>query len=174
MPAAKMVVTIRDGKGKKANVLLHSEVLDDADLVAGATYESMGDNLLQDLEPIIDGEIVEAHWLLPVGFDFTPQTADPDSDVEEGALFVWETVDGYQTRTRIPTFKESLLVAGSRLVDLTEGAVQDWVNTMIDGPDALAGVPEDRFNMTTNRGEDITVLRAAYELFKASRKFLGN
>lgn len=174
MPAAKMIVTIRDGKGKTANVLLHSEVLDDTDLTNGATYESMGDNLLQDLEPVIDGEIVEAHWLLPVGFDFTPQTADPDSDVEEGALFIWETADGYQTRTRIPTFKESMLVAGSRLVDLTIGAVQDFVNTMIDGPDALAGVPEDRFNMTTNRGEDITVLRAAYELFLASRKFLGN
>lgn len=173
MPAATFSVVIEDGKGKRATMKQFAEVLDGADYAAGATYESMGDNLLQDLEPIIDGRIVSAQWIIPVGFDFTPQAADPNSDVEEGATFLWYTDDGYSTRTRVPTFKEALLVAGTRVVDLTAGAVQDWVNTVLDGPDALAGVPEDRFNMTTNRGEDITILRAAYEVFKASRKFLG-
>lgn len=174
MPAATFVVGIEDGKGKRSTMKMYSEVLDGADLTAGKTYESMGDNLLQDLEPIIAGRIVFAHWILPVGFDFTPQTADPDSDVEEGATFLFETADGYSTRMRVPTFKESLLVAGTRVVDLAAGAVQDWVNTIIDGPDSIAGVGEDRINMTTNRGEDVTLLRAAYEVFKASRRFLGN
>lgn len=173
MPAATFTVVIEDGKAKRSTLKMNAEVLDGADYAAGKTYESMGDNLLQDLEPIIDGRIVSAQWIIPVGFDFTPQVADPNSDVEEGATFLFETADGYSTRMRIPTFKEALLVAGSRAVDLTASAVQDWVNTIIDGPDSLAGIPEDRINMTTNRGEDITLLRAAYEVFKASRRFLG-
>lgn len=173
MPSATLTIGIRDGKGKNATMTLRSEILDDADLTAGKTYESMADNILQDLEPIIDGEITYAQWTIPVGFDFTPQTADPNSDVEEGALFQFETAEGFATKVRIPTFKEALLVAGSALVDLTAGAVQDFVNTIIDGPDALAGIPEDRINMTDNRGADITVLRFAKEMFTRSRRFIS-
>lgn len=167
--AAQFVVTVVDGKGKTSVMKRWAEVLDAADYAAGKTYESMGDNLLQDLEPNIDGRLSNPHWIIPVGFDFTPQEADPDSDVEEGAMFLWETEDGYTTRGFIPTFKESLLIAGTELVDLAQAVVQDWVNTMIDGPDAMPGIPEDRINMTTNRGEDISLLRAAYGIFKSSR-----
>ena len=174
MPSATLTVGIRDGKGKKATMTFRSEILDDSDLSGGKTYESMADNILQDLRPVIDGEIMWANWTIPVGLDAEAiQTADPDCDVEEGALFQFETAEGFPVKVRIPTFKESLLIAGSSLVNLANGAVQDFINTIIDGPDSIAGVGEDRINMTDNRGADITKLRIAKEAFKRTRKFLG-
>lgn len=169
MATADFVVTIRDGKGKTATTTMHSELLDDADFTNGARYESMGDNILQDLEPIIDGEIVDAYWRIGVGFDFTPQTADPDCDVEEGVFFSFRSEGNYKVGFRIPTIKEAILQAGTSLVDLTLGTVQDFVNTIIDGPDAVPGIPEDRFNMTDNRGADIIALDTAYEAFRTNK-----
>lgn len=169
MAAAELYVVIQDGKGKRGKFKLNSEILDGADLEDGATYESMGDNLLQDLEPVIDGQIISADWRLPVGFDFTPQTAAVDCDIEHSATFIWRTAGGYLTKFVVPTFKETLYIAGTKLVNAANAAVIDWVNTIIDGPDAMAGVPEDRFNMTDNRGDDIVALEKAYETFRHSR-----
>lgn len=169
----QFTVTIQDGKGRTAQMVLHSERLDPADFYAAGVeknYEPMGDNLLQDLEPLIDGEIIGAGWYIPITLDFTPQTADPDCDVEEGATFVFKTAGGYKTRMRIPTFKESFLIAGTELVDTADSTVQDWVNTIIDGPDAVAGIAEDRINMTDSRGDDITELEEAYEKFRNNYK----
>lgn len=169
MPKSDFVVSIRDGKGKTSTVSFYSEVLDQTDFENSATYESMGDNILQDLEPIIDGEIVDAYWRIDVGFDFTPQTADPDCDVEEGCFFSFRSEGNYKVGLRIPTIKEAFFQAGSTLLDLTVGAVQDFINTIIDGPDAIAGVTEDRFNMTDNRGADIIALDTAYEAFRTNK-----
>lgn len=165
-----LTVTIQDGKGKSAVVRMYSETLDDADFTAGARYESMADNILQDLEPTIDGQIVKAEWTIPVGLDFTPQVAAANCDVEEGALFTFQTDNGFPTEMRIPTFKESLLIAGTDLVDTANAAVLDFVNTILDGPDALPGVPEDRYDMTSNRGEDIHALVTAQESFSTRRR----
>lgn len=167
---ANLVIKIRDGIGRTSLVSLYSELLDDADFGNGARYESMADNILQDLEPIIDGEIVDAYWRIGVGFDFTPQTADADCDVHEGALFSFRTAGNFKVNVRIPTFKESLLSTGTNLVNLAAGAVQDFVNTIIDGPDAIPGVAEDRFNMTDYRGDDVDAVDTAYESFRTSKR----
>lgn len=162
-------VTIMDGKGKTAVVRAYSKKLLDADfqhVTLPKTYEAMGDNILQDLEPVIDGQILDAEWRVPVALDFTPQTADPDSDVEEGAMFTFQTDGGFLTEMRIPTFKESLLVAGTDLVDTADSDVLDFVNTILDGPDGVAGVGEDRVDMTDNRGQDIHALVTAQEAFR--------
>lgn len=168
------LITIMDGKGQISTMKHYCERFDYNDYATGdATntpwHESMLDNLLQDIEPIIDGEIIDAKFVWPVGFDFTPQTADPDSDVEEGAVFTWETVNGYKTTTRVPTFKESLMISGTADVDLTAGPVQDYVNTILDGPDAVPGINEDRFNITDNRGEDVVAIVSAGDAFRKTR-----
>jgi hypothetical protein len=170
MATADFIVKIRDGVGRESLVSMHSELLDDADFSNGARYESMGDNILQDLEPIIDGQIVDAYWRIGLGFDFTPQVAAANCDVHEGALFSFRTEGNYKVNIRIPTFKESLLSTGTSLVNLAAGAVQDFVNTLIDGPDAVPGVGEDRFNMTDYRGDDIAAIDAAYEAFRSSKR----
>lgn len=166
----RLTVVIRDAKGATSEFGLYSEKLDLADYENGATLEAMADNILQDLEPVIDGQIVEAYWKLPVDLDFTPQAPAANSDVEEGAKFIWKTERGFKVEARIPTFKESLFLSGTRFVNVASSAVQDFNNTIIDGPDALTGVEEDRFNMTDNRGEDITELDVAFESFIGSKK----
>lgn len=165
-----LTTVIGDGKGEEASFSLYTETLDDADLTNGARYESIADNLLQDLQPIITGHIVNADWSIPVGLDFTPQEADPDSDVEEKVELTFISDNGFIKRVLIPTFNEALLVAGSKLVDLTIQAVIDFVMTVLQGADAIPGVGEDRFDFTTNRGEDLHSLIGAEEVFDGKRK----
>lgn len=168
--ASTLNITIEDGKGATSIMSVNSEVFDDADLTGGKTYESWADNMLQDIRPLLKGAIRKASWIIPVTLDFGPDTPDPDSDVEEGAHFLFITAGGYTTKIRVPTFDEALLIAGSTLVDLAAGAVQDFVNTVIDGADALAGVPEDRMDAVDSRGDDIAALKDAYEYFTKSRR----
>lgn len=167
--ASVLNIQIEDGKGKTANMKINSEVFDQADLEASKTYESWADNVLQDLRGNLKGAIRKAWWNIPVTLDFGPDTPDPDSDIEEGAHFIFLTAGGYTTKIRIPTFDEALLIAGSRLVDLAAPSVADFVNTIIDGADAIAGVLEDRMDATDKRGDDIVALKSAYEYFFRSR-----
>jgi len=59
---------------------------------------------------------------------------NPDSDVEEGAKFVFRPLDGdISLRTmRIPTFNEDFLVVGTRLVDPTETEVALFIDAMLN------------------------------------------
>lgn len=170
MAQPRLTTTITDGKGEPATFGLWVETLDDADFTAGARYESIGDNLLQDLEPIIDGHIVEAGFNIPVGLDFTAQAAAANSDVEEKCEMTFISDNGFITRILIPTFKETLYIAGSKLVNLASQVVIDFIMTVLQGADAIPGVGEDRFDFTTNRGEDLHALIGAEEAFAGRRR----
>lgn len=83
------------------------------------------------------------------------------SDVEEGARFSFRTALNHLTRFRIPTFDESLILAGSKAVDLEDTAVDALVDAMTGG---LGGVsPVD------SRDEDVVSLDAAQEQFGQDR-----
>lgn len=168
-----IVFTVRDAKGADAVFTVHTERLDDSDFTAGATYESMADNIMQDFFPLIDGRIVNAHVKIPISIDtgVVDQTGRPlaNSDVEEGAIFVFRTESGHPVRMRVPTFKESLFIPDTQDV-LIDGVVETFVDTIINGPDAIAGVGEDRFNVTDNRGSDIVQLEKARDSFTRTRK----
>jgi hypothetical protein len=169
-----LAMTIQDGKGKTATVFINSERFDDADFTGGKTYESWSDNIMQDFFPLTGGKIVHAAVLLPITIDTgvidQSSRPDPDSDVEEGATFVWQTSEGYTTKFRIPTFLESKLISGTDEVDLSDGEVSQFVGTIIDGADAIAGVGEDRMNVTDGRGDDVIALREAYDAFKRYKR----
>src|SRR3989304_5736927 len=147
MAQPRLTTTIKDGKGATAVFGLHSETLDDADFIAGARYESMADNILQDLEPCIDGQIVSSEWQIPVGLDFTPQTASATSDVEEKCEMTFISDNGFISKVLFPTFKEAFYVVGTKVVDLTIQAVIDLVMTLLTGPDAIPGGGEDKYDI---------------------------
>lgn len=95
------------------------------------------------------------------------EVADPDSDTEEGALFIWDTDGGHDKRNRIPTFDEALLVSGTREVDTADLNVIAFNNAMIAGV-TVAGPATVEF--VDSRGEELNSLQDAYESFQGSRK----
>lgn len=125
------------------------------------------------LVPLIDALIAGAIRRVGIVFDYTvvggiKLSPLAGSDVEEGARFQFRTENNFFTHLRLPTFLESLIVAGTREVDLTDADVAAFVDAMVDGidlPDAAPIVePSD------SRGEDIVALTSAQEQFLSSRK----
>jgi len=93
-------------------------------------------------------------------------TADPDSDTEEGAIFIWQTDTGFDKRNRIPTFDEALLNSGTREVDTSDLSVIAFNNAIVAG--VTAGGATVLF--VDSRGDDLATLEDAYESFQSSRK----
>lgn len=173
--------SFRDEKGAVAHWTCYVERLSAADITAGRTYESIADNIMQDIFPLTTGLIVNAYVKVPVTIDTgvvnqdSPQRPLIGSDVEEGAAFTFVTENGFKTMFRIPTFAENRFVAGTQRVDLEDDQqVKDFVNTIINGGDSLAGAPEDRKNFTDSRGDDIIACTRAEDAFQKSRKKLKN
>ncbi len=96
---------------------------------------------------------------IPGGLKSDP---DADSDIEEGALFVYEDADGRFYKQRVPTFLETLILTGTRQVDNSNAAVQALTDAIITGLDTVA--PQ------TMAATDITALRSDKEQFVKNRK----
>lgn len=165
MGAFVITISIKDAKGAEAKTSFNfpsTYAFDDVILFAAQQAERIG--------KLIKGRIVRA--TVSQDADLTavtvPTTADPDSDVEEGAYFQFGTAGGFTTSQRIPTFDESKFISGTKLVDLTDTDVDDYVTVMQTGAPvvALGGVlsPSDQ------RDDDITTLNVAKEQFQKSRK----
>jgi len=153
-----ITISVRDGKGATSKI----EFTLPGTLLLAAV-EAFVQTFLVTLDAVIGGVIYATtatySFSLPGALKDTP---DADSDVEEGALFVWSSAGGYTARNRIPTFLESKIVAGSRLVNTADSDVTNLVNQVTAG---LAGTqPVD------SRGADIQSLVSAKEMFQKSRR----
>lgn len=160
--ATSINFVIQDEKGAKSTVTVNipsDTLLADAAEFAGEVAE--------DIDAAITGQITGISMSYPVAVPGTCKASPvAGSDIEEGALFLWTTAGGFATRFRLPTFDEDLIVAGSRLVDLTDGAIVALVGTMEDGQTMTSTndvLPCDY------REDDIVSLEAAYESFRASK-----
>lgn len=162
MAVASVNYTIVDGTGRKSSVTVYLP----NDLVIG-DIQDFSDLMAPIIEDLIDGAItgvtVAIGLTLPVGLNATPGA---NSDVEEGARFIFASVNGYSTAVRIPTFKEALISPNSKAVDQTEAAVIAFVDAMVDGLAAGLGTAEP----TDYRGDDIVGLTSANESFQRTRK----
>lgn len=161
-------ITIEDAKGaiggfkvcmpigtpNEAAVQFAQELATRADVVTGGVIRSI--SMSQDVA-------------LPSGLKAAAQT---NSDVEEGALFLYNVAGGYRTRTRIPTFLESLVASNSRQVNVGNTDVAALINLMTNGglyavsaqsAGNVAVLPSD------GRGADIIGLLSALEQFVRSR-----
>lgn len=88
-----------------------------------------------------------------------------NSDVEEGAKFQFNTLGGYKTGFRLPTFLETLIASNSRAVDLEDSDVAALVNAIEDG----LTITGTLIQPTDGRSDDITALVSAKEQFLTSR-----
>ena len=90
--------------------------------------------------------------------------ADPaaNTDIEEGAVFVYEDADGRVFRQRLPTFLESLILTGTRQVDNDSVDVQAVTDLIVTGNGTVGAV--------TLADTDITALVGDKEQFVKNRK----
>lgn len=161
MPA-KIVATVLDEKGKTSTVFSNIPTT----FTAAQALEAATD-FVSLIDALIKGQVTSVglcyEVTLPAGIKATP---DADSDVEEGALFIWGTELGHTTKMRLPTFDETYIVAGSKQVDLAAAAVAAFTGVITAGTPVVgaATVP-----FTDTRDEDITTLRSAREMFVKDR-----
>ena len=119
--------------------------------------------LLQDcLDGAIEAISISRDVALPSGLRLSP---NPNTDVEEGALFVWGSLNGFTTKFRIPTFSESLISPNS--INVAQGAAP--VSALATA--IIAGLPSaPTADPSTISGDDIVLLRSATESFQRSRR----
>lgn len=164
--AAGLVLTIEDRKGKKSTTIIHLP----PNLPNLGRYQAIAGNWMDSVDRVIKGRIVYAGITFGMELEGGIRTeADPLSDVEEGARFVFNTLNGYKTQFRIPTFDETKIIEGTREVNLTDADVETLLENVIDGIDDDDTVVVNRQNVTDNRGEDIVALVSAKESFVRSR-----
>lgn len=139
---------------------------DEAAAWNSSNLKFVSDALLPIIDDMIDGKIVSASWsfapVLPSGLK---AAADVNSDVEEGALFMFQSLYPYKTRVRIPTFKEGQMLEASKQVDVANAEVDAFLGAMIDGFDDTTL----DFNPADSRGEKVTLLLSAVDAFQKDR-----
>lgn len=156
------VYTVRDAKGATSTTKINFAPAANIGMVT-AWMES-GAALFAAM---IKGQIIDIGVGIGLQVAGLPAAPDADSDVEEGARFSYNTAADFITSHRVPTFDESLIVAGTANVDTTTGnAVDDWVQHMIQGH--TVGV--ENIQPTDERGSDVTALVKAREAHQAQRK----
>lgn len=128
--------TITDGKGEQSTLGIH---LPSGTTVADAqTFVSGMDNLLA---AIIDGGIAQASVTVPLSTEFLLSAAGVNSDVQEKALFVWKAINSASKASlSVPTILESVFVAGSKLIDVTNVDVAAFLAAMLNGITGISPV----------------------------------
>jgi hypothetical protein len=154
-----LIYTIRDGKGARSTVEINVDV---ATLANAQTFLTAHAPLLDALIlGVIERVGICASGTLPGGLRTTPIV---NSDVEEGARFIYNSVGGYKTSVRLPTFNEAMMLSGSQRVDLADADVLAFNVAMTD--------PLATFSACDYRGADIVSLRSAVDSFQKSRRRL--
>lgn len=161
----ELFLTIQDGKGKKTNMTLPLPI---PGTTSAANVFSAARNWAEAIQDAISGKIVRAGVALiaDLGGLGIPAAPDPNSDVEEGALWSFLSADGFRTQFRIPTFKEELFVEGTTIVDMTDTVNDAIMDRVIDGIEYAVGQDLDP---STNHGEDITAFEYARSAFRRER-----
>jgi len=160
--ATSINFVVQDEKGSKSTISIN--IPSDTALVDAAEFAG---EVAEDLDAVMTGQITGISMSYPVAVPGTCKASPAaGSDVEEGALFLWTTDGGFATRFRVPTIDEDLIVAGSRLIDQTDGAIIALVGTMEDGQVMTS---TETVEPCDYREDDIVALDTAYESFRASK-----
>lgn len=153
----QVFVTVQDRAGLKSTLIVHipiatipQDALDFADL------------LINEIDPLILGGVVAGGVTLAA--DISGHGAiGSTSNVQEKGEFTYNTFNSFLHTVGLPTFDQTLVVAGSRSIDTTQVDVIDFNDAMLTGlavPSTAVIVPTD------SRGEDLTSLKAALERFR--------
>lgn len=162
--AINVYVKIRDAKGDTSTVTIPiptSTSLADAALFAAAIADL--------IDPLVSGGIVGAGF--SVGVDLTTVTTVPAaiSDVQEKAMFVFRTINGFLKRLHLPTFEEGKFVPNSVNVDQSDPDVAAFITAMTEGIDLTSAGGSGVVAPVDTRGEDLELLETAIEAWGRAR-----
>ena len=162
MALVSINLTVRDDKGEESVVTLYTTDGFTLPQLIGAVVA-----IAPLVKNLIGGGIVHASLSIDVDLSGISGIADiePNSDVEEGALFFFETATGFDKRNRLPTFLEEFVVAGTKQVDMSAIEVAAFTNAIIAGVTSGAAT----VTFTDNRSVDLSIVGDAYESFQSSR-----
>lgn len=159
--ATNIALTVRDGKGALSNPSVHilsSTILDD--------IVEYAQEFATVMDGIMTGEIIAISATVRVALPGGLGSAAANSDVEEGAMFLVDCVGGVKSRLRVPTFDEAKMIAGSKLVDMTDAEVILLVAHLEDGFTTTTPTDVDTLEY---READMELVTAGYDAFQKSR-----
>lgn len=163
---------IEDGDGKKSRTSFYVDAA-----VAPAELPAAIDALAMLLCPLLDGAIVDAGYIMAqdlsagTWYNGLDNVVATTADVEEGATVVFQSAEYYKTSARLATFKESLIVTGTDLVNTSDTDVAAFLAAMTGGlNNTLEGGTLTDIAMSTSHGEAIDALRSFRESFVKTRR----
>lgn len=153
----QVFVTFQDDAGRKATAIIHIPV---ATLAQDAV--DFAGLLINEIDPLVVGGIVAGGVTLAA--DIAGHGAiGPTSDVQEKGEFSFNTANNFLHSVGIPTFDETLVIAGSGVIDTGQVDVVDFTDAMLTG---LAVPSTNLVTPVDSRGEDLTSLKSALERFR--------
>lgn len=168
MAVVTLRYTVVDGKGKESAIELYT-----VDFYTIAQIREAAIAMIPLIRDTIKGGLVKGSITIDMGIgdllSSFPSIAIPsaDSDVEEGGLFIFTTVQGDTKRNRFPTFDEDLILDQSRQVDVANPRVAPLVAALTEFV-VISGGAEVKFN--DSRGDELDRLSEAYEQFSRRKK----
>ncbi len=158
-------LTVRDAKDQKSVIPVYVQspdvIADPADDPAEWAQE-----LATRMDDLIDGQIVAIAAArvveLPAGLKAAP---NPNSDVEEGMTFYWNTAISAPSHVRIPTWREDLAEIDGSASDTVDVAN---FSLMFTGPEELPA--NWSVDPTDSRGSSIVARIRTKETFRRSRR----
>lgn len=163
MPAIGITVSVVDAKGATSNSTVWVPGASDIDDVI-----EFAEALAQNWANMQTGKVTKVGVTIAVDISsLSNNTLGANSDVEEGARFGWGVVGGFKSSNRIATFDETLIVSGTKQVDITDTDVAEFIGWMVSGFTPVSTVV---ILPTDYRSAVISSQDSALEDFQKSRK----
>jgi len=154
----KLIFVMTDAKGAEASFSINLP-----STTTAANAQQFATAFAPIVEAISKGVLnATATYAVNIDVPRTRTTPVATSDIEEKGRFQFVSADGAYSRVNVPTLLETLVLAGSRNIDTTGGAGQDFVNAMVSGLGAAGTEPSD------SRDSDLVSLDFAIEYFRKS------
>lgn len=161
-----IIYTIRDEKGKQSTFTVNIPSSFNAAQVSAFALAFAG-----LVDAVIKGKVVGIgiNLSLNLSGDFAGDSAEALGDVEEKMYLQFVTENGFYTAMNIPTLDESLVTANSNQINTSDADVVALLQAIVVGLTVLPGDPDETVvTPSDSRGEDITALQTALEVFAAS------
>lgn len=154
MAVATLVVTLLDAKGERSTTRFNLP----ANTIL-ANVQARAASLMATIDPLVLGRIVGA--AVTYEMDTSAHAAkviSSTADVEELGRFIFQTAAGKYTRASIPTWSETFTLPNTSSINLSDGAVDDFVQEILTG------------TWVDTNSSDIVSVAEAYEAYGKTRR----
>jgi hypothetical protein len=119
------------------------------------------DVLIPAVQAVTDAVVVA--WTLTTGArDYAPTLPPESSDVERKGVFSFRAANGASYVVSVPSFKNTLVIDETNVIDKTAGVVSDFIGVVLDG--TILGIAHP----VTYLGSDIVSLTKAVKKHRGS------